>query len=74
MGIAHELTGIEEGDVHGDEEDCAPRTPEQAGAVDYADINEVAEDEEQKEKHYQLGMKYMDTSKVSASMYMCACI
>ena len=71
MGIAHELTGIEEDDVHGGSDDYAPPTPEQAGAVDYADINEVAEDEEQKEKHYQLGMKYVDNNNVSASMYVC---
>lgn len=66
LGIAHELTGIEEDDVHGGSDDYAPPTPEQAGAVDYADINEVAEDEEQKEKHYQLGMKYVDNNNVSA--------
>ena len=74
MGIAQGLTDIEDGDVNEDEEDYAPRTPEQAGAVDYADINEVAEDEDLKEKHYQLGMRYVDNSKVSASMYVCVAI
>lgn len=71
MGIAHELTGIEEDDVHDEDEEYAPKTPEQTGAIDYADINEVAEDEDQKEKHYQLGMKYIDN--VSTSTYMCLC-
>lgn len=33
-------------------------------AMDYADIDEMAEDEEQKEKHYQLGMKYMDNKSI----------
>ena len=71
MGIGQELTGIEDDDdVHREGENDGPPTPEQPGAVDYADINEVAEDEDQKEKHYQLGMKYVDNSKVSASMYM----
>lgn len=42
--------------------------------MDYADINEVAEDEDQKEKHYQLGMKYVDSSNVSTGMYICVCI
>ena len=68
MGIANELTGIEEGDIHEEGEDHASPTPEKSVAVDYADINEVAEDEEQKEKHYQLGMKYVDNRKVSTSM------
>ena len=74
MGIGQELTEIEGDDVHGEGEDYATPTPEQLGAVDYADINEVAEDEDQKEKHYQLGMKYMDNSKASASMYVCVCV
>lgn len=74
MGIGQELTGIEDGDVHEEGEDYGAPTPEQLGAVDYADINEVAEDEDQKEKHYQLGMKYVDNSKVSASTYVCVCV
>lgn len=53
--------------MHGANEDYVSSTPEQAGAVDYADINEVAEDEDQKEKHYQLGMKYVQNSKASTS-------
>ena len=69
MGIGQELTGIEEDDVQGDSEDYTPKTPEQIGAVDYADINEVAEDEDQKKKHYQLGMKYVDANNVSSSIY-----
>ena len=55
--------------MQGSSEDYAPKNPEQIGAIDYADINEVAEDEDQKKKHYQLGMKYVDDSNVSSSMY-----
>jgi len=76
LGIGHELTGIEEDDVHGEDEEYAPRIPEQTGAVDYADINEVAEDEEQKEKRYQPGMKYVGNNNVLTStykLYMCHC-
>ena len=74
MGIGQELTEIEEGDAHGDGEEYASPAPEKVGAVDYADINEVAEDEDQKEKHYQLGMKYVDNNNVSASTYVCVCV
>ena len=72
MGIAQEFTGIEEEDVVKEDESftrvvSASRDDyddDEADATDYADIDEMAEDEEQKEKHYQLGVKYIDKKTI----------